>query len=91
MAEEQSKHRRAIEARVIDSDITNSKYGIWCAFGIGLATIIAACVGALKGYPGFGSFLGLGGLGSLVGTFIYGTRARRNELSQKAKMREKRR
>ena len=48
-------------------------------FIIALGFLIGAVIGALKGHPVFGGFLGTGGLTGLVTVFIYGTNARQQE------------
>lgn len=79
MAEEQSKHRRDLESRVIKSGIENSKLGIWCGLAIGLVGLISTTLIAIFGNPVLSGFIGFGTLGSLVGVFIYGSQQRKQE------------
>lgn len=79
MAEAQSKHRREMETKSIDSDISRSKLGLWFGFIIGT---LGLSLGAFLMYAGKlleGGLLGGGTLASLVWVFIYGSRQRRLE------------
>ena len=72
MAEEQSKHRRILEAKFIGSNIENSRLGLRRGLIIGPTGIIFAAV-----YNN--SILGIGTLTSLVGVFVYGSQQRKRE------------
>jgi uncharacterized membrane protein len=85
MAEIQAAHRQDIERKVIASGISNSGRGITFALIIALAALFSAMVCIILGREISGSFLGLGGLGGLVATFITGTQMRSQERMQKAK------
>ena len=85
MAEEQSKHRRELERKALNTDSRNSLLGIICAFTLGLTTITAGSIIITKGHSFPGTFLGSAGLVGLVSAFIYGTRERRRERESKAK------
>lgn len=79
MAEAQSNHRRSIETKVIDSDISNSKWGLRFGF---ISGIFGMGLGAFLMYSGRlieGGLIGGGTLASLVSVFIYGSRQRRLE------------
>jgi uncharacterized membrane protein len=84
MAEEQSKHRRELEKKVIETDSRNSFLGVIFAFVLGMTTIITGGIVVIKGYTWPGTVLGSAGLVGLVSTFIYGTRERRKERESKA-------
>ena len=85
MAEEQSKHRRALEAKALGTDSRNSLWGVIFAFILGMTTVICGTIVVLKGHSWPGTIIGSAGLGSLVSSFIYGTRERRKERESKAK------
>lgn len=77
MAEEQSRHRRAIETKVIGADSWKSVLGIIFAFIIALLGLLIGGYTALKGQPFFGGTVTLATIASVVGTFIYGTQQRK--------------
>jgi len=85
MAEEQSKHRRELETKALNTDSRNSLLGVIFAFLLGLTTIVAGTIIILKGYAYPGTIVGSAGLVGLVSAFIYGTRERRKERENKAK------
>jgi uncharacterized membrane protein len=85
MAEEQSKHRRALETKALNTDSRNSLLGVIFAFILGLTTIATGGIVVLKGQPWPGTIIGSAGLVGLVSAFIYGTRERRKERESKAK------
>lgn len=79
MAEKQSLHRQDMERKMIYSESRDSLLGILFAFSLGIGCIIAAIVmvvtvpensGAIAG-----SILGVTGIGSIIATFIRGTRS----------------
>ena len=86
MAESQSNHRQALETKYLGTESRNSLLGIICGLLLGLVGLSAAgiCIYAGQGLPG----AALGGvtLGSLVGTFVYGTSQRRIERENKFKL-----
>ncbi len=79
MAERQSKHRQQLEAKVIESDIGNSRLGLHYGLIIGLATVIGGAFCIYSGYEIGGTVLGGTGLTGLVGVFVYGSTQRRKE------------
>ncbi|MFH1187948.1 MAG: DUF2335 domain-containing protein [bacterium] len=79
MAEEQSKHRKTLEVKVIESDINNSKLGLIFGLIIGLAGIGGSVVASIYGRQIISGILGVGTIGSLVGVFVYGSQQRKNE------------
>jgi uncharacterized membrane protein len=85
MAEEQSKHRKELEKKALDTDSRNSLLGVIFAFILGVTTITIGGLVILKGQPWPGTIIGSGGLVALVYAFIYGTRARTKEREAKAK------
>lgn len=79
MAEQQSAHRRSLETQVINSDIKNSKLGLFFGFIIGLAGIIGAIITSVYASQLVGGALGISSLAALVGVFIYGSQLRKKE------------
>ena len=70
MAEEQSKHRRALETKALNTDSRNSLLGVIFAFILGLTTIVTGGIVVLKGQPWPGTIIGSAGLVGLVSAFI---------------------
>ena len=83
MAEIQSAHRIDIESKVINSDVFNSRLGIVCGLIIGMTGIICGSVCIIQGHPITGTILGSSSIGGLVGTFVYGSKSRRDERHNK--------
>lgn len=86
VAERQSDHRMDIERKVITSDIRRSWAGLAAAFILSLTTV---CIGGYLVYLDHdtaGATIATAGLGSVVGTFIYGTKSQREERVEKAKL-----
>lgn len=82
----QSQHRMQLERMVIESDIRHASWGLISAVVISL-TFLAAGVGVtLAGHDWVGGATIIGSIGSLAGTFIYGTKSRREERTEKAKL-----
>ncbi len=78
MAEEQAKHRQAMERKIVNTESRDSLLGILFAFSLGIGCIVAAIIvvimvpqnsGAIAG-----SVFGVAGIGSIIATFIRGTR-----------------
>jgi uncharacterized membrane protein len=82
MAEEQSEHRRGLEKEVITSGIKNSKLGLWFGLIIGIVGLGCATIITLYGEQLVGGIVGIGTLGSLVGTFVYGSQQKKQEREQ---------
>ena len=83
MAEDQSSHRRDLEKKVIDSDISRSKWGQILGFIIATVGLVVSGLIAIFGNPVAGTIIGVGTIGSLVGVFMYGTTTRRQEREEK--------
>lgn len=85
MAEKQQEHRMSMEKSVVSAGNRDSKLGIICGTIVCLAVIIAGVIMTfVADSAAVGAFLSLSGLGSLVGTFIYGTRSNSKERVKKA-------
>jgi uncharacterized membrane protein len=83
MAEEQSAHRKDLERKVIDSDVSRSKWGQLLGFVIAIAGLVAATLISIYGNAIAGGVLGVGTLASLVGVFMYGATTRSKERVEK--------
>ena len=83
MAEGQFVHRTEIEKRVIESDISRSKWGQILGFMIAIFGLLVSLVTILRGQEIAGSIIGGGTLVSLVSVFMYGTRSRKREREEK--------
>jgi uncharacterized membrane protein len=83
MAEAQSAHRIAMEAKVISSQQTQGFCGQLFGLIIGLFAIGCATYASISGQPWFGSIIGGATLVSLVSTFLYGRNSQKRELSKK--------
>jgi uncharacterized membrane protein len=75
-AMEQAKHRRELESKVIDSDIRNSKLGLYFGLIIGISGLVSAVITSVYGSEVISAVLGAGTLVALVGAFIYGSQGR---------------
>jgi len=89
MAEEQQAHRHKMEHKAIDSEIRNSRLGIFSGFVICMTTIICGAIVAYAGkeWPGYAIIVT--GLVSLAGVFVYGTATRRKERHQRVQAMQK--
>jgi uncharacterized membrane protein len=85
MAENQAKHRQALEKAVIESDIRDSRTGLIFGFIIGLVAIISGAICIISGYSIAGGLLGGSAVPALTGVFVYGSRQRRKERESKQK------
>ncbi len=85
MAEVQSNHRQDIESRVVRTRTINSRLGLIFGLLIGLASLAAATLSAINGSSLVGSVIGVSGLASLVGVFVYGSQQQRQERQERLK------
>jgi uncharacterized membrane protein len=79
MAELQAEHRRALERKVIFSDARRADWGVLSAFLICFASLAGGVYLVANGHPVAGTIFAGAGLTSIAGTFIYGTKARKEE------------
>lgn len=89
MAEAQSAHRRELERKVVESDISRSKWGQILGFIIAVLGLIVAGAIAIFGNAVAGSIIGVGTLASLVGVFMYGSKTRSKERMENENVTEK--
>jgi uncharacterized membrane protein len=85
MAEAQSEHRKDLEKKVIESDISRSKWGQILGFIISIVGLISATIVSIYGNQIAGGLIGIGTLASLVGVFMYGSKVRAKEREEKSK------
>lgn len=84
--EKQSDHRMAMEREVIQSDMRRANWGLGAGFIVAIASIAASGYVIATGHDTAGTILGGTTIASLVGTFVYGTRSRRQERKDREKM-----
>lgn len=83
MAEEQGKHRREIEKVVIRTESKSSSRGSVFAFILAIVVVLVGGTLVFFDKPGWGMVIILGGLGTLVGTFIKGRKDKSKDLTEK--------
>jgi uncharacterized membrane protein len=83
MAEHEAEHRRQMETKIVDAQIqhnnkqfSEARCGQICALSITLAALAAGVYTAVNGHEIAGSIIGVGGIGGIVTTFIFGRVAR---------------
>lgn len=83
MAEKQSAHRQEAERKMISTESRDSLLGVVFAFVLSLCALVVAVVMVIKVPTAAGavsgSFIGATGMGSIVLTFIKGTRISRGD------------
>ena len=93
MAEEQSRHRRNMEKKMIDSESRDSLLGILFAFVLGIGCIVASIVIVIKVPENAGAIsgaiIGVTGIGSIIATFIKSTRGTFGKESRNAETTKK--
>ncbi|MBN2217569.1 MAG: DUF2335 domain-containing protein [Pirellulales bacterium] len=85
-AKAQTNHRIAIEARVIESDISRSRLGLFCGFALSVLCIGGGIACVLMGHDTAGAAIATGAVIGLASTFIYGTALRKAERTEKSKI-----
>ena len=79
MAENEANHRHSVDNKCIEIDSRDSLLGIIAAFCLGMACVICGVIVIIKVPQLSGTIAGLlvtgGGLASIIGTFIHGTKA----------------
>jgi len=79
MAENQSAHRIAIESKAINSDSFRATMGLVFGLIVALAAFAQGVWLISLGHVITGALVTGGTVGSLVGTFVYGSQQRRKE------------
>ncbi len=85
MAEQQSRHRQALELTVVKSNAFVQKLGPFFGFIIAMTAVVGGIILIEKGRDGYGLAAIIAALASLAGVFIYGKAKQRKELDDKAK------
>ncbi|MEW6200668.1 MAG: hypothetical protein AB1546_01720 [bacterium] len=70
---------------MIESDIRNSRLGVYFAFIIAMTAIIGGIICAIQDKQIAASFIGGSGIAGIISVFIYGTTMRRKERTEKLK------
>ena len=68
---------------MIQSDIRDSRTGLFLGFGTGTVAIICGAYCIAQGYSIAGTIVGGSAVPSLTGVFVYGSRQRRKERENK--------
>jgi len=80
---DQSNHRMALENKVINSNISNSRLGQWMGFTICMTALIGGGILAIFGIKVEGIIIAAAGLASLVTVFVTGKFTGQKELRAK--------
>jgi uncharacterized membrane protein len=79
MAEGEADHRRGVENAFIKAQadyhkrqFSEARFGQFCALTITVIAIVAGVYTAIQGHEIAGSVIGVGGIGGIVTTFIFG-------------------
>ncbi len=83
MAESQHQHRQSLESRVVESNVRAQHLGVILGFIVAMTAIGGGIYLAAIGKSASGVTAIIGALVALVGTFVYGKRAQRKDLSDK--------
>ncbi|MHB8312454.1 MAG: DUF2335 domain-containing protein [Candidatus Dormibacteria bacterium] len=83
---EQQNHREQMEATIINGDNFRATLGLVLGWLLGLAFLALAGLAIAEGHVGDGSILAIVPIAAMVGTFVWGTRRRSRERSEKAAM-----
>jgi uncharacterized membrane protein len=73
---DESTHRRDLEKEMVHCEISNTLKGMNYAMIVVFITVAGACVSAYLGSTVIGSIIGIGGLATLVHSFIQGKKAK---------------
>lgn len=82
MAEEQSRHRRTMEATIVRGNVYSQKVGLWLGFFLALIVISCGAWLVYSGRAGWGAGLITLPLVSLVSVFVFGKREQRKQLEK---------
>lgn len=83
MAERQAEHRQKLETFAVHAEDRRSWGGLVGGVVVSLGFLTGSVILGLNEQPILGGVLGGSTLGSIVGTFVYGTRSRRAERQSK--------
>jgi hypothetical protein len=86
MTETQSAHRQQLETRALSGELLRSTWGMIAGTVVTLGIEVISALLILKGYALAGAGMGGFWLVALAGVFVYGTRSRREERMEKARI-----
>jgi uncharacterized membrane protein len=86
MAEQQTKHRISLEKMVVSAEIKRSWWGLVAGFVISMSFLIGGCIVIALGHDAAGGTIATTAVVSLTTVFVYGTKQRRAEREEKAKL-----
>lgn len=79
----QSAHRREIEHLVVKGNVRDSRLGIVAGVLVALGCLAVAGYAVRRGHPTVAITIATATIGTLAGTFVYGTRAAQKDLATK--------
>ena len=82
----QSAHRRGIEQKAIQADITRAYLGLAAGYTVTIAFLIVAAFLVVYGYAWPGTVIGTVDLVALASIFVYSNEDRRKERARKARL-----
>lgn len=85
MAEQQTRHRQAMERTVIEGDTKRAYLGLWVGGFVTLSVLGASMFLISKGHDWAGALIASLDIVGLASIFVYGTISRRRERVQKAR------
>lgn len=85
-AEQQTNHRIQLENKVIDADLRRADCGLWAGLAVALVSIIGGGGLILAGHDTAGTAIATATVVSLAGVFVYGSRSRKQERQDRAKL-----
>ena len=85
MVEEQSAHRRKMEEQYLKDSVYTSRMGVTFAFLLGLSCIAGGVILGINHKGWLAGVISLTGLGSIVGSFIYGTKVPDSDIDSEQK------
>ena len=84
MAEEQSRHRRDMEALMIRGNVRSQRHGLTASFTLNLTALVSGTFLAYNGIPILGGILSVGGLLSIAASWISWWRSRNFQDEERA-------
>lgn len=82
--EKQGEHRQSMERDNLDANIKKSFWGLAAGWTLAVLFLAGGVVCILTGHDWAGGILATADIATVVSIFVYGEKARRSELSQKA-------
>jgi uncharacterized membrane protein len=83
-AETQTQHRIALESKVVDSDVSQSRRGLALGFVLCVLFLISGSLLVYLNHDWAGATIATGAVVGLATAFIYGTASRKGERLRKA-------